>query len=97
MSDQITEKEIIEKLSNMREFIQKLCVEYNNDAKRIDMNSRIALIDASIYDYDDEDEDEELKKENKSWEEKAKSYDYTPSLHVDRCNAGAWFPSAFCR
>ena len=94
MSDQ----EVIKRLSNMREAIEKLVSEYNNSAKAIDMNGRLALMNAEIYDDEYDDDEPKDKKENQeTWEEKAKSYDNEPCVGINRCGAGAWFPSAICR
>ncbi len=100
MSENVSKKEIIEKLSNMREFIIKLCKEYNDGAKSIDMNGRIAIMNAEVWDHESvpEDETEEELKERvtKTWEEKAQSWDYDKSKDIVRCGANAWFPSAIC-
>ncbi len=95
MSDQ----ETIQKLSDMREFIIKLCKEYNDGAKSIDMNSRIAIMQAEVYDdnmYDEETGEEKKDIVAETWEEKAQSWDYDKSKDIVRCGANAWFPSAIC-
>lgn len=89
----MSDREIIKKLSNMREAIEKLISEYNNSAKAIDMNGRLALMNASFY---EDDELETEKEEEKSWEEKVNSYNNEPYVRINRCGAGAWFPSAIC-
>lgn len=99
MSDKITEKQTLEKLSNMREFISKLCKEYNEEARKIDMNGRLAVMSAYVYDDDNEYSEDNKDKEDstKTWQEKVESWDCEASVSIDRCNAGGWFPSAICR
>ncbi len=95
----MSDKETIQKLSDMREFIIKLCQEYNEGAKSIDMNGRIAIMQAEVYDdsvYEDRTEDETKEWATKTWEEKAQSWDYDKSKDIVRCGASAWFPSAIC-
>ncbi len=81
----------IKHLSDMREAIAMLIKQYNNAAKEIDMNGRLALVSAEVWDNEQEDE------KPMTWEEKAKTWDYDTSMNINRCGAGAWFPSAICR
>lgn len=92
MSNKKLNKETIKKLSKMRKEMLSMSVEYNDLAKSIDLESRIAILDAEIYKDDLEKEYESI---SDMVDKDHSAYEYI-GYCVNSEGAYAWFPSSIC-